>query len=170
MPRPIVHYVRFVEAVNRLIGRFAMLIIFGLMGVLLVSSFSRTALNLSFIWTVEVAQFMLAAFYLLGGGYSMQLGSHVRMDLLYSRWSPRGQALADAITSFFLIFYLVVLLLGAISSTQYALEYGQRNFSSWAPPLSPIKIVMTFGITLMLLQAVAMFFRAVATARGDELE
>jgi TRAP-type mannitol/chloroaromatic compound transport system permease small subunit len=170
MPRPIVLYVRYVEAVNRVIGRLAMLIIFALMGVLLLSSVSRTALNISFIWTVEMAQFMLAAFYMLGGGYSMQLGSHVRMDLLYSRWSPRGQALADVITSFFLLFYLVFLLLGGISSTQYALQYGQRNYSSWAPPLSPIKIIMTFGITMMLLQAIAMFFRDLATVRGERLE
>jgi TRAP-type mannitol/chloroaromatic compound transport system permease small subunit len=170
MPRPIVLYVRYVEAVNRVIGRLAMLIIFALMGILLLSSVSRTALNISFIWTVEMAQFMLAAFYMLGGGYSMQLGSHVRMDLLYSRWSPRGQALADVITSFFLLFYLVFLLLGGISSTQYALQYGQRNYSSWAPPLSPIKIIMTFGIAMMLLQAIAMFFRDLATVRGERLE
>lgn len=170
MPRPIVLYVRYVDAVNRIIGRMAMLIIFALMGILLLSSVSRTALNISFIWTVEMAQFMLAAFYMLGGGYSMQLGSHVRMDLLYSRWSPRGQALADVITSFFLLFYLVFLLLGGISSTQYALQYGQTNYSSWAPPLSPIKIIMTFGIAMMLLQAIAMFFRDLATVRGERLE
>jgi TRAP-type mannitol/chloroaromatic compound transport system permease small subunit len=170
MPRPIVLYVRYVEAVNRVIGRLAMFIIFAMMGVLLMSSVSRTALNISFIWTVEMAQFMLAAFYLLGGGYSMQLDSHVRMDLLYSRWSPKGQALADTITSVFLIFYLVVLLVGAVSSTNYAITYGQKNYSSWAPPLSPIKIIMTIGIAMMLLQAIAMFFRDMATVRGERLE
>ena len=170
MPRPIVLYVRYVDAVNRIIGRMAMLIIFAMMGILLLSSVSRTALNISFVWTVEMAQFMLAAFYMLGGGYSMQLGSHVRMDLLYSRWSPRRQALADLITSFFLLFYLVFLLVGGISSTQYALQYGQKNYSSWAPPLSPIKIIMTFGIAMMLLQSVAMFFRDLATVRGERLE
>jgi TRAP-type mannitol/chloroaromatic compound transport system permease small subunit len=170
MPRPIVLYVRYVEAVNRVIGRLAMFIIFAMMGVLLMSSVSRTALNISFIWTVEMAQFMLAAYYLLGGGYSMQLDSHVRMDLLYSRWSPKGQALADIITSIFLIFYLVVLLVGAVSSTNYAITYGQKNYSSWAPPLSPIKIIMTIGIAMMLLQAIAMFFRDMATVRGERLE
>ena len=170
MPRPIVLYVRYVEAVNRVIGRLAMFIIFAMMGVLLMSSVSRTALNISFIWTVEMAQFMLAAYYLLGGGYSMQLDSHVRMDLLYSRWSPKGQALADTITSVFLIFYLVVLLIGAVSSTNYAITYGQKNYSSWAPPLSPIKIIMTIGIAMMLLQAIAMFFRDMATVRGERLE
>ena len=91
------------------------------------------------------------------------------MDLFYSRWSPKTQAIVDALTSGFLIFYLVVLLVGAISSTGYALSYGQKNYSSWAPPLAPIKIVMTVGIVLMLLQAIAMFFKDLAKARGEPL-
>lgn len=169
MPRAVVAYVRAVEAVNRAVGRFAMYIILMMMGVLLFSSTSRAFFGVSYIWIVEIAQFLLAAYYLLGGGYSMQLGAHVRMDLIYGRWSPKWQAVADSLTSFFLVFYLVVLLIGAISSTHYAIAYGQKNYSSWAPPLAPIKIVMSIGIVLMLLQSLAMFFRDLATARGKPL-
>jgi TRAP-type mannitol/chloroaromatic compound transport system permease small subunit len=161
--------VRYVDATNRVIGRVTMYLIFAMMGILLLSSTSRTFFSTSYIWTVEMAQFMLAAYYLLGGGYSMQLDSHVRMDLLYSRWSPRKQALADAITSGFLLFYLVFLLVGGISSTIYAISYGQKNYSSWAPPLAPIKVIMCIGITLMLLQVIAVFFKDVAKARGEPL-
>lgn len=169
MPRAIKIYVRSVDAVNRVVGRFAMYLVFLMMGVLLFSSSSRTFFNTSHIWIVETAQFLLAAYYLLGGGYSMQLDSHVRMDLLYSRWSPKGRALADALTAGFLIFYLVFLLIGGISSTEYALTYDQRNYSSWAPPLAPIKIIMTIGIALMLLQVIAVFFKDLAAARGEPL-
>lgn len=169
MPKPIVLYVRAVDAVNRVVGRFAMFIIFAMMGILLLSSVSRTFVGVSFIWTVEMAQFMLAAYYFFGGAWSLQTGSHVRMDLLYSRWSLKGQALADAITSFFLIFYLVFLLWGAISSTHYAITYGQTNYSSWAPPLAPIKVIMTIGIVLVIMQALALFFRNVATVRGETI-
>jgi TRAP-type mannitol/chloroaromatic compound transport system permease small subunit len=169
MPKPIKTYVRCVEAVNRVIGRLVMYLIFAMIGVLLFSSGSRSFFNTSHIWVVETAQFMLAAYYLLGGAYSMQLDSHVRMDLLYSRWSPRTRALVDALTIGFLIFYLVFLLVGGISSTLYALEYGQKNYSSWAPPLAPIKIVMTIGIALMLLQATATFFKDLAQERGEPL-
>jgi TRAP-type mannitol/chloroaromatic compound transport system permease small subunit len=146
-----------------------MYFIFLLMGMLLLASISRGFFDVSYIWSVEMAQFVLAAYYLLGGGYSMQLDSHVRMDLLYSRWSPRKQGLADALTSGFLIFYLVFLLIGGISSTLYAITYGQKNYSSWAPPLAPIKIIMTIGIALMLLQVIAVFFKDVAKARGEPL-
>ncbi len=169
MPGPIKAFVGAIDAVNRVIGRFVMYLIFAMMGVLLLSSISRSFFNVSFIWVVEVAQFLLAAYYLLGGGYSMQLDSHVRMDLLYSRWTPRTRAIADAITAVFLLFYLVVLLLGGISSTHYAIEYGQKNYSSWAPPLAPIKIIMVVGIVLMLLQTIATFFKDLAEARGETL-
>ena len=116
-----------------------------------------------------MAQFMLTTYYILGGGYSMQIDAHVRMDLFYSRWSPRTQALADALTSGFLLFYIVFLLTGGISGTLYAIEYNQKNYSSWAPPLAPIKIIMCIGITLMLLQIIAVFFKDVAKARGKPL-
>lgn len=154
---------------NRVVGRFAMWLIFAMMGVLLFSSGSRTFAGVSHIWVVETAQFLLAAYYLLGGGYSMQLGSHVRMDLLYSRWKPRTQATVDVVTTGFLLFYLIVLLIGGVSSTQYAIEYGQKNYSSWAPPLAPIKIIMVIGIVLMLLQVIGVFFKDLAKARGEEI-
>lgn len=170
MPKPIKLYVRYVDAMNRVVGRLAMLLIFVMMGILLFSSGSRTFFNTSHIWTVEMAQFVMTAYYLLGGGYSMQLNSHVRMDLVYGRWSPRTQAAVDAVTVFFLLFYLVVLLMGGISSTEYALTYDQRNYSAWAPRLAPIKIIMCIGITLMLLQVTATFFKDLAAARGKPLQ
>ncbi len=169
MPKAIKLYVKYVEAVNRKIGRLMMYLIFAMMGLLLFSSISRTIFNISFIWIVEMAQFMMTTYYILGGPYSMQLGSHVRMDIFYSRWSERTRAIVDAITSVILIFYIVFLLIGGISSTEYALQYGQKNYSAWAPPLAPIKIIMSFGIFLMLLQCFAQLFKDVAKARGETL-
>ncbi len=166
MPMPIVLFVRYVDRFNRVVGRATMYLIFAMIGVLLYSSISRTVFDVPLIWVVEMAQFAMAAYYLLGGGYSMQLDTHVRMDLLYSRWSPRGQAIADCITVFFLITYLLLLLYGAISSTEYAIQYNQKNYSSWAPPVAPIKIIMTIGIFMMLLQTLSIFFKDLARIRG----
>lgn len=169
MPRPVVAYVRWVEAVSRFFGRIAMYLVFVMAGVLLYSAVMRTGFNRPPLWSVEVSQFLLAAYYILGGAWTLQLDSHVRMDLLYSRWTRRRRAFADTITCLCLITYLVVMLWGGVSSTQYALEYGQRAATSWRPPMAPIKIVMTFGIFLMLLQTVAIFFRDLARVRGRDI-
>lgn len=169
MPKAVRLYVRYVNAVNRVVGRFAMYMIFAMIGLLLFSSISKTFF-LPTIWTLEMAQFSMAAYYLLGGAYSMQLDAHVRMDLLYGRWSPKGKAFADSMTAFCLVFYLVMLLYGAFSSTEYALKYGEESYSSWAPYMAPIKIIMTFGVVLMLLQAIAIFFTDLATVRGINID
>jgi len=170
LPRAARAYVRYVEAVNRAVGRVVMLLIFVMIGILLYASISRTVFDVPISWVMEMGQFLLAAYYLLGGGYSMQINSHVRMDLLYGRLSPRKMAFTDTITSFCLIFYLVVLLMGGISSTRYAITYNQVNYTAWAPLLWPIKTIMTVGIALMLLQAVAFFFKDLARTRGEEIE
>lgn len=161
-------FVRVVDAFNLRVGRFAMYLIFAMLAVLLYSSISKTFFTPS-IWTLESAQFLMVAYFLLGGAYSMQLDAHVRMDLAYSHWSPRTRAVVDAITVFMLIFYLVMLLIGGISSTEYAIEYKETSYSAWSPYMAPIKIVMCFGIALMLLQAIATFFKDFYAALGETL-
>lgn len=154
-------YVRIVDAINRTIGRITMYGIFVMMGLLMYSSISKSFFTPS-LWTLEMAQFAMAAYYMLGGAYSMQLGAHVRMDLFYGTRSVRGKAFIDTLTAVCLVVYLGFLLYGAFSSTGYAIQYNEKSYSSWAPYMAPIKIIMTFGIILMILQTIAIFFRDLA--------
>ena len=96
-------FIRVVDAVNYRVGRVIMYGIFVLMGILLWSSISKTFF-LPTLWTLEMAQFVMVAYYILGGPYSIQLGSNVRMDLLYGEWSIRKKAWFDLFTVLFLIF------------------------------------------------------------------
>lgn len=127
-------YVGFVDALNRRIGRVAMWGIFVMMGILLWSSISKaffTPAN----WTLETAQFAMVAYYVIGGPYAIQMGSHVRMDLFYGNWSLRRKAVIDAVTVLFLIFYLCVLIYGALGSLSYSLGYwGMEPVSFFTGP------------------------------------
>ena len=169
MHKAIRAYVRAVDRMNRFIGRCAMYLIFVMLGVLLYSSLSKVTSTPS-LWTLETAQFLMVAYFLLGGAYSMQLDAHVRMDLLYSHWQPRTRAIVDVLTAGFLLFYLGLLLFGGLSSTQYAFEYDETSYSAWSPPMAPIKVVMCVGILLMLLQSIAILFKDIAAVRGETLE
>ena len=169
MPSFVVKYVRVVDYLSTRFGRIAMYLIFLMIGTLLLDAVTRNMLNIPLFWCVELAQFTLAAYYIMGGPYSMQLESHVRMDLLYDRLSERNKARMDSFTAIFLVVYLIVLLIGCISSTVYSIETNQRLFSMWNPSVVPIKLIMLFGIFLMLLQALSTFFKDLAKARGMEL-
>jgi len=198
MPRAILAYIRAIDAMNRFIGRIAMYLIFVLIGILLWSSISKTFFTPS-QWTLETAQFVMVAYYILGGPYSVQLGSNVRMDLFYGNWSPRTKAFVDAFTVLFLMYYLVVLFIGAVSSTAYAfgyfgmepftffrdlfvafltggvsgageeIGYLERSPTAWRPILWPIKVTLCIGVFLMILQASAEFFRDIGRIRGEDL-
>ena len=162
-------YVHGVDTFNRWVGRFAMRLIFVMAAIMLYAIASRLFFGRPVNWVLEMSQFLLVAYFLLGGPYSMQLGSHVRMDLFYSRLSPRSRAVTDAITILFIIFYLGVMVWGGYSSTEYAWFYNQKNYTSWAPPMWPIKAIATFALFLMLLQATSAFFKDVAIARGKPI-
>jgi len=162
-------YVSVVDSVNYRIGRVMMYFIFVMIGILLWSSISKTFF-LPSLWTLEIAQFAMVAYYIMGGPYSLQLGSNVRMDLFYNDWSDRTKAWVDSFTVLFLIFYLGVLLWGGFESTQYAFEYKERSPSAWRPYMWPIKTIMCAGIALMLLQAVSELIKDIFRIRGEELD
>ena len=183
-------YVRVVDAVNYRVGRVMMYGLFVIMAILLWSSISKTFF-LPSLWTLEMAQFAMVTYYIMGGPYSIQLGSNVRMDLFYHSWSDMKKAKFDAFTVLFLIFYLGVLLYGALGSTAYSFGYWntdylnfywglltgaeeigrlERSPTAWRPYLWPIKVIMIVGIFLMLLQAVSELFKDLLRLGGHEVE
>ena len=142
----------------------AMYLIFAMIGILLLDAITRNVIQIPLHWPVELAQFTLAAYYFMGGAKTLKDNSHVRMDLFYDNLSDRGKARLDAVTISCLLFYLVVLI-GSISSLQYAIDTGERRFSMWNPSVIPIKALMVACIVLMILQTISLFFKYMAEAR-----
>ncbi|RKF13426.1 TRAP transporter small permease subunit [Roseovarius spongiae] len=195
MPRAILAYIRGIDAMNRFIGRIVMYLVFVMIGVLMWSTSSKVLMTPA-NWTLETAQFLLVAYFVLGGPYSIQMGSNVRMDLFYGDWTPRTKAWVDAFTVIFLIFYLAILFYGGLSSLAYSLGYfgkapldffgaliwtfvtqGQdaaqetlgfleRSPTAWRPLMWPIKLITCLGVFLMILQMLAEFFRDIGRLRG----
>ena len=166
MNRVIKGYVDGITATSKAVGHFSMYLVFGMIGILFFETVSRTIFNHPWIWTVEMAQFVMAAYYTLGGAYTLIMDGHVRMDLTYAKWSPKNKALADVLTlpsSCCTSWYSCV---GGFISLEYSIKYKQKSYSSWAPQVTPIKIIMLFGMVLMTLQVIAEFFKDLETLRG----
>jgi len=142
------------------------------------------------LWTLEMAQFAMVAYYILGGPYSIQMGSNVRMDLIYGEMSDRRKAAIDAMTVVFLLIYLGFLLYGGIASTAYSFGYFgsepigffaglvtgseeigfmERSPTAWRPYLWPIKTIMVIGIFLMLLQVLCELAKDILRLKGHDM-
>jgi len=162
-------YVRVVDRFSDYVGLVAMYLVFVMIAILLGDVLSDSVFDYPIHWGVELTQFTLAAYYFMGGAATLKNGNHVRMDLFYDNLSDAGKARMDAITIGCLLFYLVVLLIGSISSLGYAIETGERRFSMWNPSMIPIKALMVGCIVLMILQSISELFKHVATLRGEAI-
>ena len=169
MSKFISSYVNIVDTICEKVGRFVMYWVFFMMFLLILSFVTRNIINFPLMWIIEMAQFTITAYYLLGGGYSMLTDDHVRMDLFYGKFSNKGKAKMDVFTSFFLIFYLIILFIGSITSLIYTIETKQKLFTAWAPYVWPIKTLMLIGILLMLLQAFSTLFKDIAKMKGNNI-
>ena len=169
MPKFISAYIKYVDLICEKVGRFVMYWVFFMMFLLILSFVTRNIINYPLMWIIEMAQFTITAYYLLGGGYSMITDDHVRMDLFYGKLSEKSKAKMDIFTSFFLIFYLVLLFIGSITSLVYTIETKQKLFTAWAPYVWPIKTLMLFGILLMLLQAFSTLFKDIAKVKNIKI-
>jgi TRAP-type mannitol/chloroaromatic compound transport system permease small subunit len=169
MPHLIRAYVRIVDKMSDYVGYLAAALIFVMVATLLLDAVTRNVLNIPIHWAIEFTQFTLAAYFFMGGPITLKNNSHVRMDLWYANLSDRSKAKLDLVTVFCLIFYLGVMLVGSISSLQYAIETGERRFSMWNPSVIPIKALLTVCLVLMLMQAFSLVFKHIATLRGEHL-
>ena len=169
MPKFISFYVNIVDFICEKVGKFVMYWVFFMMFLLILSFVTRNIINFPLMWIIEMAQFTITAYYLLGGGYSMLSDDHVRMDLFYGKLSKKGKAKMDIFTSIFLIFFLAILFFGSITSLIYTIETNQKLFTAWAPYVWPIKSLMLIGILLMLLQAFSTLFKDIAKVKNINL-
>ena len=166
MPKLFISYVKFIDNITSITGKITMYTVFLMMGILVLSFVTRNIINLPLIWIIEMAQFIMTGYYLMGGAYSMLDDQHVRMDLVYGNFSEKNKARMDLFTSIFLFFYLVVLLIGSYNSLIYTLETNKRLFTAWAPYVWPISSIMFLGISLMLLQTISTMFKDYAKVKG----
>ena len=169
MPHLIKAYVRLIDRISDYVGYLAASLIFFMGATLLFDAFTRNVINMPVHWAIELTQFTLAAYYFMGGPITMKNNEHVRMDLWYANLSDRGKAKLDLQTVGCMIFYLGVMLIGSISSLQYAIETNERRFSIWNPSTIPIKSLLTLCLVLMLLQAFSLISKHIATLRGERI-
>ncbi len=112
------------------------------------------------IWAYPLSGLLLGPFWLLAGGYVILHGGHVRLDILFRRLSPRGQAIIDLVTHPLLFFYCVLVIIKGWDYFLFSLMMYEHTVSVWGPLIWPFKLIIPIGAGLFLLQGVAMYIRA----------
>ena len=121
------------------------------------------------IWASELSAMLFGVFILIGGADTLRQGGHVNMDILYSRFSPRGRAALDIVTFLLFLVFIGVLLWKGWETAWRSLKLLEHDSTEWGPPLYPFKLMLPLGALLILLQGVAKLVRDIRVLRkGDK--
>lgn len=158
---------RRIDALNEGIGRAGMWLVLAAVLVSSGNALFRYGLNLSSNAWLEIQWYMFAAIFLFGAGYTLKHNGHVRIDILYGRWSPRTRAWIDLAGG--LLFLLpTAVIIAWLGWTGFAESWAIGEMSPDAGGLSrwPIKLAIPVGFALLALQGLSECIKRAAFLAG----
>lgn len=158
------------DAINERAGKAISILVVCMIGILCWEVILRYAFNAPTIWAHEVSCHIFAAYSVLGGAYVLLVNEHVRSDVVYARFSPRGRAILDLVTFPLFFMLLGIILMEGIPMALKSIATREVTVSFLHSPVYPIKICIPIAAFLMLLQGLAHFIRALTLViTGREL-
>lgn len=158
---------RLIDAVNERIGRISAWLVLVAVLISAGNAVMRKAFSISSNAFLEMQWYLFAAIFLLGGAYTLLRQEHVRIDLLYGRFTRRTQVCIDLFGSLF--FLLPFALLMTWLSWPYFLgawQSGEVSPNAGGLILWPVKALIPLGFALLLAQGISEIVKRVAFLAG----
>ena len=148
---------RRIDAFQDSLGRAVSWVMLFMVLIVFLDVIMRYAFSKSSVFTQELEWHLFGLVYLLGAGYTMLHDEHVRVDILYSRWSPRKKAWSDFVC--YLVFYYPSAILVMVTSWPFVRNSFVVLEGSPDPGGIPfrflLKSVIIVGFALLTLQALS---------------
>ncbi|HET9668018.1 MAG TPA: TRAP transporter small permease subunit [Casimicrobiaceae bacterium] len=122
---------------------------------------ARYVFNSPTNWVHESMFLMFGMQYMLSGAYAYREDQHVRVDVIYAKFSPRGKAIADIVTSVFFFIFIGTMFVTGIRFAGDAIRAGEVSFTEWGIQYWPVKLMIPIGAGLLLLQGLAKLLKDV---------
>jgi TRAP-type mannitol/chloroaromatic compound transport system permease small subunit len=116
---------------------------------------ARYLFNMPTIWVHESSFLLFGMQYMMAGAYGLLHGSHVRVDVLYTKLSQRRQAALSVITSVFFFIFIFAMMGTAYRFFFESLAQDERSVETWQVQYWPVKGMMLLGACLILLAGIS---------------
>lgn len=143
---------KFINSINEWIGKVVSLTIFPIIGMIIFEVLMRYFLRRSQLWVPEISVFLFGCLFILGGGYAYLYEAHVKLDVLYDRFSQKTKAITDAITSLFFFLFCGILIWKGSEMAWESIVTLERSPSAFSPLIFPYKLLIPIGSALLLFQ------------------
>jgi len=162
--------VNFIENLNQKLGKYASLVIIVIMFMLTLETILRYFFNSPTEWAWPITRQLFALFTLLGGTFALLYGAHIRVEMLYVRFSPRLRKAANIFAFILFALFLGVLIWqGVIMATQ-AWALGERSIGVFKIPVYPLKTLFPICFALFLIQGIINFLIGTMGERKGKAE
>lgn len=158
---------RAIDAFTERVGRVAIWLVLVATLISAANALVRYTLGESSNAWLEIQWYLFGAMFLLAAGYTLKHNGHVRIDILYNRFGPRGQAWIDLAGG--LLFLLpMALLLAWLAWPMFHEAWVTHELSPDAGGLVrwPVKLLLPLGFGLLALQGVAEVIKRVGVLSG----
>jgi TRAP-type mannitol/chloroaromatic compound transport system permease small subunit len=163
--------VRLIDGLNERVGIVISWLTTLMVLVVCYDVFTRYFLRSSSVAVQELEWHLFAVIFLIGAAYTLKHEGHVRVDVFYSRMTPRGKAIIDLLGG--LVFLIPFALLVIWTSQKFINMSWMTQETSPDPGGLPyrylLKSMISLGFVLVLLQGIAMSIRAFLTIIGRPL-
>jgi TRAP-type mannitol/chloroaromatic compound transport system permease small subunit len=127
---------------------------------------ARFVFNSPTNWVHESMFLMYGMQYMISGAYAYREDQHVRVDVLYSKLSPRGKAIADIISSVFFFIFTITMLFTGWRFAWDAVQNAETSFTEWGVQYWPVKLTIPIGAALIILQGISKLIKDIMLVRG----
>lgn len=152
-------FLHWIDKINKKLGEFMSFLLLPLIAILCYEVIMRYAFNSPTIWAHEISGHLFGMYAVLGGGYVLLNREHIKSDVLYSRFSERGQAIIDLVTFPVFFLLLAVIFFHGVKMAHTSIMYRETTVSFLRSPVYPVKTAIPIAAFLMLLQGSAQFIR-----------
>ena len=170
MPSWMAHSITKIDKFSKWIGNTVCWITVPLFFAMTYEVLARKLFNAPTMWAYDMSRFLYGALFMLGAGYALSKGVHIRADFLYRNFKTKTQGIIDF--WLYIIFYFPGLIVFLYMTYGFVIESIQRSEkgmdTAWMPLMWPIKMCLLLGIIFLLIQGISELFKSYwAATRGQ---
>jgi TRAP-type mannitol/chloroaromatic compound transport system permease small subunit len=143
---------RFTDAIGAAVSWLAL----GIVVLMAINVLLRYFFRTGSVWAQELEWHLLVPLILFGMSYALRHGEHVRVDILYARFSARSKHLVDLISALLAIAICALIIYLSLGYVEQAYSIGETSSDPGGLPYRfALKALIPLGFALLLVQSIA---------------
>ncbi|MCB2148189.1 MAG: TRAP transporter small permease subunit [Deltaproteobacteria bacterium] len=141
-----------IDAISDWSGRICSFLVYAGILMLVFEVIARYFFDSPTVWAHGYSQRLFGSYFVLVGAYTLLKNGHVRIDILYERFSLRKRAFLDIFNYVMLLIWSFVLIREGSSFFASSWAIREADEMVLAHPIYPVKLLLVLGAVLITLQ------------------